>query len=406
MYYYKKRKKNKLKGFFVIILVSILLGILVYIIKPELSKRYSDVIGNLELNNRVLVTANKVLGNKSNENLETNTIIKEEISVEEVKIDIVEVKIYKNEYKNVTYATISKEEKGKNIVKKLNVNIYRPLDSTELAPAIVYINGENWSFKKDQSENNIFYNHLKKLREKGIAVIDVQYRDVNEAVFPNQIYDIKGAIRFIKANAENYGIIPEKISVAGEGTGATLALLLGTTAGKEEFEGNIGGNKEYKSSVDSVISFGAVTDLINISQDFNEKILSKELAVKRFDEKDAPEAKLIDFNEEGWQGLKGIRALKREQQTKSYFWNKVHLTEMASPLYYVDKNSAPTFVSHGLLDKDSPIKQSLKLVDAFIMSDVENMYVSDSKGDGNEPNEDITNFALEWVTKRLKGKQL
>ncbi|MGL4688166.1 MAG: carboxylesterase family protein, partial [Fusobacteriaceae bacterium] len=322
------------------------------------------------------------------------------------KISKDRIKIYENEYKNIVYATILKEEKDETISEKtMSLNIYRPLNTDESTPAIVYINGKNWSYDKESIENNIFYNNLKKLREEGISVIDVEYRDVNEAFFPNQIYDVKGAIRFLKANAKIYGIIPEKISVAGEGTGATLALLLGTTSKREEFEGDIGGNKEYKSSIDSVISFGAVTDLMNLSQDFRNEVLSKELAVKRFDKKEAPEARLIDFNEENWQGMRGIRILKKEKRINTNWWKKVLLTEMASPLYYVDKNSAPTFVTHGLLDKDSPIKQSLKLVDAFIMSDVENIYVSDSKGGSEEANEDITNFALEWITKRLTGKQ-
>lgn len=394
MYYYKKRKKNKLKGFLIVILVLILIGILTYIIKPELVKRYSDVIGNLEANNSVLINPKSELG----ENKEIESIKEEKIINEKIKN-------YENEYKNIVYAVVSKEEKDKSITKKsLKLNIYRPINTIESTPAIVYINGKNWSYSKDELEKNIFYNDLKELRERGITVIDIEYRDVNEAVFPIQIYDVKGAIRFLKANAKTYGIIPEKISVAGEGTGATLALLLGTTAERVEFEGDVGGNKDYKSNVDSVISFGAVTDLMNISQDFSNKVLTREVAEKRFDEKDAPEAKLINFNTDEWQGMKGIRALKRGKQTKSYFWNKVHLTEMASPLYYVDNNSAPTFVVHGLLDKESPIKQSLKLVDAFIRSDVENIYVSNSKGGDGKENKDITNLALEWVTERLKGR--
>ncbi|MGL5123424.1 MAG: hypothetical protein ACRC6K_04620 [Fusobacteriaceae bacterium] len=378
-----------------IIFIFILLGILSYIIKPELVKRYSNTIENVKENKNLIVNySNQTENNKLNENLETNIKSKDKI------------KIYENEYKNIVYATILNEEKNKQRTeKKMSLNIYRPLNTDELTPAIVYINGKNWSFEKEHIENNFFYSNLKKLREKGITVIDIEYRDVNEAFFPNQIYDVKGAIRFIKANAKLYGIIPEKISAIGVGTGATLALLLGTTSEREEFEGNIGGNKEYKSNVDSVISFGAVTDLMNISQDFNNQVLSKELAVKRFDGKDAPEAQLINFNTDNWQGMKGIRALKKEKQTKSYFWNRVHLTEMASPLYYVDNNSAPTFVVHGLLNRESPIKQSLKLVDAFIKSNVENIYVSDSKGQDGSENVEVVNLALEWARERLNGRK-
>ena len=67
--------------------------------------------------------------------------------------------------------------------------------------------------------------------------------------YPAQIEDCKGAVRFLRAHAEEYGIDPERIACSGTSAGAHLAILLAVTGDVEELEGETGGNLEQSSRV-------------------------------------------------------------------------------------------------------------------------------------------------------------
>lgn len=68
---------------------------------------------------------------------------------------------------------------------------------------------------------------LARLAEKGYVVACVEYRHSGIAKFPAQAKDARNAVRFIKKNAENYGIDAEKIIVAGDSSGGHTAMFAG-----------------------------------------------------------------------------------------------------------------------------------------------------------------------------------
>ena len=57
------------------------------------------------------------------------------------------------------------------------------------------------------------------LVEQGYAVASVDYRLSPEARFPAQIHDCKGAVRWLRANAEKYNLDPKRIAVSGGSSG-------------------------------------------------------------------------------------------------------------------------------------------------------------------------------------------
>lgn len=69
------------------------------------------------------------------------------------------------------------------------------------------------------------YCHL--LAEYGIAAFDVEYR-VKPTKFPYPLLDARRAVRYVRANAEKYGIDPNKIMVMGSSAGGHLAALVST----------------------------------------------------------------------------------------------------------------------------------------------------------------------------------
>ena len=105
---------------------------------------------------------------------------------------------------------------------------------TALFPALVYIFGGGWGYysaNRRQCDNII-----QTAASKGYVAVTVDYRLTNvkengktKFPFPNQLYDVKSAVRWLRANAEKYNINPDRIGVVGWSSGGHLALLVGLT---------------------------------------------------------------------------------------------------------------------------------------------------------------------------------
>ena len=75
----------------------------------------------------------------------------------------------------------------------------------------------------------------------GYVCVEPQYRLSGEAKWPAQLEDVKAAVRWVRANAENLNIEPARIVVAGYSAGGLLALMASSTMGRADLEGS-GGN--------------------------------------------------------------------------------------------------------------------------------------------------------------------
>lgn len=134
------------------------------------------------------------------------------------------------------------------------LDIYRPADATAPLPVIVFIHG-GWFEKGDKrADGDVSFVDL---AAQGYAVASINYRLFNpktgENQLPVQVYDSKGAIRFLRVEASAFGLDPEKIGVMGYSAGAFLASLLGTSGDVSELEGDVGGNLAYADSVEATV---------------------------------------------------------------------------------------------------------------------------------------------------------
>ena len=59
----------------------------------------------------------------------------------------------------------------------------------------------------------------------GLAVALVDYRLVHEAPFPAPVADVRAAVRWLRGNADELGLDPERVALWGESAGAHLACL-------------------------------------------------------------------------------------------------------------------------------------------------------------------------------------
>jgi acetyl esterase/lipase len=160
--------------------------------------------------------------------------------------------------RDITYSTADGAE--------LKLDVARPVGDGPF-PAIVFIHGGGWF----QGNRDAYKTQILEAAERGYVAATISYRlmkfDEQEKQtttatpnFPAQIHDAKAAIRWLRANAQNYGVDPERIGVTGASAGGHLSLMLGLTGSHSELEGD-GGNADQFSRVQAVVNVFGPTDL-------------------------------------------------------------------------------------------------------------------------------------------------
>ncbi|MBV6396256.1 MAG: hypothetical protein HFACDABA_01854 [Anaerolineales bacterium] len=137
----------------------------------------------------------------------------------------------------------------------LQLNLIRPASGGPF-PVIVWIHGGGFG----PGGLNAAQGFEDDFTGRGYAIAAVAYRSMLDGYFPSQIQDVKGAIRYLRANAPELNLDPDAIYILGTSSGGLLASLVGMTSGMPEFEGTTGGNADVSSRVAGVINlFGSVT---------------------------------------------------------------------------------------------------------------------------------------------------
>jgi len=98
------------------------------------------------------------------------------------------------------------------------------------------------------------------LGPEGYAVAGVAGRTTVRARFPEQIHDIKAAIRWLRQHADEYGLAPERIGIVGQSYGGWVAAMAAVTGDVPELEGNVGRRLGVSSTVQAAIAFYPPTD--------------------------------------------------------------------------------------------------------------------------------------------------
>ena len=148
------------------------------------------------------------------------------------------------DYANVLYASNSDAQV---------MDIYIPENATGSDAVIVVVHGGGFKFGSQTME--IIQPIIEAALENGYVVASVDYRKSSEATFPGALADVKAAVRYLKANAETYGIDPDQIVIWGESAGAYLSLMTALTPEVEELNGDVTDNLDYSSSVAALVDF-------------------------------------------------------------------------------------------------------------------------------------------------------
>lgn len=156
-------------------------------------------------------------------------------------------------FRDLVYAHMPETPFG---ARDLHLDVFRPEEEGSL-PALVLVHGGGWR----AGDRSMQVPLAQMIASRGFVTVTVEYQLSLEAKFPAAVHNIKAAIRWMRANAEKYGIDPGRIAIGGASAGGQLAMLVGMTPGVESFEGNMG-NESYSSAVQAVIDIDGVVDFM------------------------------------------------------------------------------------------------------------------------------------------------
>src|SRR3990170_225369 len=153
-----------------------------------------------------------------------------------------------HEHKDVVYAAVD----GRN----LGLDLYVPAGVTR-PPLLVWVHGGAWRSGTKAQVPPIFV-------QNGFATASLDFRQSTDARFPADVHDIKAAIRFLRAKAQEYGYRTDRIAIAGSSSGGHLAALVGVTNGVKELEGTVGGYLNGRSDVQAIVVYYGASNLMTI----------------------------------------------------------------------------------------------------------------------------------------------
>lgn len=130
-------------------------------------------------------------------------------------------------------------------------------------PLVVVAPGSGWH----GSDSYRMLPILTELTRHGYAVASVEYRGTerDDVRFPAAVQDVNEAIRFLRKNAEQYLLDPERVALFGDSSGGNTVAMCALTAGEERF--NIGENLDQPTEVKAVVVFYGPVDLPNLVSD-------------------------------------------------------------------------------------------------------------------------------------------
>mgnify|MGYP001031148774 FL=1 len=263
-------------------------------------------------------------------------------------------------YQDLAYASISTAQK---------LDLYIPVAGDGPFPVIIMVHGGG--FMMGDKADGAGLTGVDQLLEAGYAVASINYRLSGEAKYPAQIQDAKAAVRFLRANAAEYNLNPDRFGAWGASAGGNLVALLGTTCGVAELEGAELGNADQSSCVQAVVDWFGPIDFLTMDEQFAGTSCPQD-----HNDASSPESQLVGA---------AIQTVP-------------DLVYPTNPMNYIDAADSPFFIQHGSADCNIPPVQGEILSHALSAAiGAENVIYSLLDGAGHGGAQFSTEANLEMV---------
>ena len=246
-------------------------------------------------------------------------------------------------------------------------------------PLVIWIHGGGWTNGDKSSAIN--GNKVSDLLSRGFVVASINYRLSQHAIFPAQIHDCKGAIRFLRSRPAQFQIDTRRVGVWGSSAGGHLVALLGTSAGVADAEGTVGGNLAASSRVNAVADFFGPADFFGVEGWHTQCV------------PETAEAKLLGAC---------LGEIQSNQDNPAAPWpEKVALAHLAGPITHVSADDPPFHIAHGTVDTTVWPEHSENLHAALVAAGVEStLRLVDGAGHGLPASENTA--AIEFFDRVLE----
>lgn len=211
-----------------------------------------------------------------------------------------------------------------------------------LRPAIIQIHGGGWVIGDKREQGLPLLTHM---AAQGWVGFNVNYRLSPAATFPDHLIDLKAALVWIRAHADDYGIDPTFICVTGGSAGGHLAALMGLTAGNPRFQP---GFEAADTSVAAVVPFYGI----------------------------------YDFTPSGAFGSDPAiyRRFLEPVVMKAFVAEEPDRYAEASPIHHVSAQAPPFFVIHGDKDTLAPVHDARTFVEHLKIASKEPVLYAEMQG--------------------------
>ncbi|HEX9889386.1 MAG TPA: alpha/beta hydrolase [Nitriliruptorales bacterium] len=136
----------------------------------------------------------------------------------------------------------------------LLLDLYAREDTSQRQPGVVFIHGGAWR----SGDPHMHIDHAARLAARGYVTATIEYRLSPEALWPAALEDLKCAIRWMRANAAEIGLDPDRLAAGGGSAGGHLSALAALTPG--QFEGS-GGHEGRSSTIQAAVLWYPTLDL-------------------------------------------------------------------------------------------------------------------------------------------------
>ncbi len=115
----------------------------------------------------------------------------------------------------------------------LRLDVHRRRGHEGRGPVLVYVHGGGWVIGHRDKQGLPLMQHL---AAHGWVCVSVDYRLSPRATFPDHLVDVKRALVWVRAHAEELGADPRFLAIAGNSAGAHLASLAALTQNRPEYQ--------------------------------------------------------------------------------------------------------------------------------------------------------------------------
>ncbi|MEO5890538.1 MAG: alpha/beta hydrolase, partial [Ferruginibacter sp.] len=251
---------------------------------------------------------------------------------------------------------------------------------------IIVVESGNWKSSYDKALR--FLAESKIYTDKGYTVFTVLPGSQPRYTIPDQIADLKRAVRFIRYNAKEYGIDGDHIGIMGFSSGGHLSLAVATADDKIDSM-SMDPVERVSSRVQAAAVFYPPTDFLNFGRQAATPSINRTALILT--------GVYAAFDFKAWNDT------TRSYVTVTDEAKKLQIARQISPIYSVTADDPPTLIIHGDADILVPLQQSESIIKKFEEVKVPNKLIIKKGGGHGWKNLDVEqkNF-IDWFDKYLK----